>query len=244
MQKVIDSIRNDDNYYGKMGKEYLSNSDIDALMNNPKNFGKDKPDGKSLAEGRYFHQLLLEPNKAAETIFVSCANRNTNIYKQYLEDAKTDFAMLQSEGEFIRWLSSTMKGNMIFFDEIYKDGNKFEEPMIGEIMGLMWKGKADIVTDEYVIDLKTTSDIKKFKWSAREYNYDSQCYIYQELFGKPLLFYVIDKTTGSLGIFRPTDAFVQRGKEKVERAIEMYTKYFGPNPPESLLDYYIDEVLE
>jgi hypothetical protein len=140
-------------------------------------------------------------------------------------------------------LVAIINGNIAFFEELYKEGNQYEIPAVAEIQGMMWKGKADIVTNDAIIDLKTTSDIDKFKWNAKKYNYDSQCYIYQMLFGKPLVFYVIDKTTGVLGIFRPTDDFVKSGEDKVARAIEVFNKYFGANPTDDIMNYYIDEYL-
>jgi hypothetical protein len=151
--------------------------------------------------------------------------------------------MLKKEQDEIQGLVSIINGNIAFYDEIYKAGNLYETPAVGEIQGMMWKGKADIVTDEIVIDLKTTSDIHKFKYTAKAYNYDSQCYIYQQLFGKPLVFYVIDKGTGVLGIFRPTDDFVKSGELKVGRAIEVFNKYFGATPSDDIVNYYIDEYL-
>jgi hypothetical protein len=108
---------------------------------------------------------------------------------------------------------------------------------------MMWKGKADIVTEDCVIDLKTTSDVQKFKWNAKKYNYDSQCYIYQQLFGKPLVFYVIDKVTGVLAVFKPTQEFVDGGAFKVARAIDMYQRYFSENPSDDIENYFIDEFL-
>ena len=49
----------------------------------------------------------------------------------------------------------------------------YEEPHVVELFGNKWKGKADIVNHEekLVIDLKTTADIDKFRWSASKYNY-------------------------------------------------------------------------
>ena len=38
-EEIIDRLRNDEDYYGKFGKQYLSNSDINALLNNPLAFG-------------------------------------------------------------------------------------------------------------------------------------------------------------------------------------------------------------
>ena len=74
-------------------------------------------------------------------------------------------------------LTKVMLSNIDFFDLIKAEENIYEEPAIGKVKGLMWKGKADIVASDCLIDLKTTSDINKFKWSARDYNYDSQAYI-------------------------------------------------------------------
>jgi hypothetical protein len=57
------------------------------------------------------------------------------------------------------------------------------------------------------------------------------------------VFYVIDKGTGVLGIFRPTDDFVKSGELKVGRAIEVFNKYFGATPSDDIVNYYIDEYL-
>lgn len=240
---VIELLRDDNEYYSGIGKNFLSNSDIGVLLNNPQDFGKEREDSKAFMDGRYFHQLILEPEKAKNTPFVDVSTRNTKEYKAYCETNNLAFCMLRKEQEEIERLVSIINGNIAFYDEIYKDGNQYEVPAIGTIQGMMWKGKADIVTDEMVIDLKTTSDIHKFKYSAKAYNYDSQCYIYQELFGRPLVFYAIDKTTGVLGIFRPTEDFVKSGEAKVGRAIEVFNKYFSEKPTDDIVNYYIDEYL-
>jgi len=241
---IIESLKDDYEYYNGVGKEYLSNSDIGTLLTNPKNFGKPREDNKSFMEGRYFHQLMIEPEKAKDVKFVDVTTRNTKEYKNFCETNNLPFCMLKKEVEEVQHLVSLMKGNITFYDEIYQDGNQFELPSVGEIQGMMWKGKADIVTADCIIDLKTTSDINKFKWSAKAYNYDSQCYIYQQLFGKPLVFYVVDKETGQLGVFRPTENFIKGGEMKVARAIEVYNKYFGENPTDDIINYYIDETLD
>lgn len=240
---ILELLKDDKEYYGGVGKNYLSNSDIGTLLNNPKEFGKQREDNKTFAEGRYFHQLILEPEKAKQVLYVDASTRTTKIYKDFCEENNLAFCLLQKEVEDIQRLVSIINGNIAFFEELYKAGNQYEVPAIGEIQGMMWKGKADIITDNAIIDLKTTSDIDKFKWNAKKYNYDSQCYIYQMLFGKPLVFYAIDKVTGILGIFRPTEEFIKSGKEKVGRAIEVYNKYFGDNPTDDIENYYIDEYL-
>ena len=94
-----------------------------------------------------------------------------------------------------------------------------------------------------LIDLKTTSNIKDFKYSARKYNYDSQAWLYQQFFGKPLIFYVIDKTSYELGIFEPSETFLEYGKEKVIRAVEIFNKFYGESAEENIDDYIIKETL-
>lgn len=241
--EVITQLRDDKEYYGGVGKNYLSNSDIGILLNNPQDFGKQREDSKVFMDGRYFHQLILEPEKAKETPFVDVSTRTTKEYKAFCETNNLPFCMLRKEQEEIEKLVAIINGNIAFYDEIYKAGNLYETPAVGMIQGMMWKGKADIVTDEIVIDLKTTSDIHKFRYSAKAYNYDSQCYIYQELFGKPLVFYVIDKVTGVLGVFKPTAEFVEGGEIKVGKAIDVFNKYFGSAPTDDIVNYYIDAYL-
>ena len=101
--------------------------------------------------------------------------------------------LLKKEAEQIENLVSRMKSNLDFFELIYAKGNKFEEPEVKQIKDTWWKGKADIVHKDYVVDLKTTSNIDDFKWNARKYNYDSQAWVYQYLFEKPMLFLVIER---------------------------------------------------
>ena len=243
MADIIELLKSDKEYYNGIGKDYLSNSDIGILLSNPKDFRKPREDNKSFAEGRYFHQLLIEKDKAQFVPSVDVSTRTTKEYKSYCETHNLPFVMLTKEKEEIERLVKIMTANIQFYDDIYAEGNRYEVPAITELFGMQWKGKADIVGEKFIIDLKTTSDIQKFKWSAKSYNYDSQAYIYQMLFGIPLVFYVIDKGTGQLGIFRPTEEFIKVGEAKVVRAMEIFNKYFGQTPTDDSDNYYIDEML-
>lgn len=241
---IIEILRDDKEYYAGVGKNYLSNSDIGVLLANPKDYGKPRQDNKSFAEGRYFHKSLIEPHKVEDVPFVDVSSRVTKEYKKYCEDNKAEFVLLKKEIDDIKNLVSIIKSNITFFEKIYDIGNVYEEPAVGEIKGMMWKAKADIVGRDKIYDLKTTSDINKFKRSARAYNYDSQAYIYQTLFGKPMEFLVVDKESAQLGIFRPTEEFIKGGEAKVERAIEVYQRYFSANHTEDIVNYFIDELLD
>ena len=243
MSNVIELLKDDSNYYGAIGRQYLSNSDIGILLSNPKEFGKPKEDNINFSKGRLFHQSILEPDKAKDFVHVDTNVRSTKVYKQFLIDNDVPFAMLRKEYHEILESVDTMIAHWDFFSMIRKDGAIYEQPAVKEIHGRMWKGKADIVTDTHVYDLKTTSNIHDFKWSARKYNYDSQAFIYETLFGKRMEFLVIDKPSGLLGHFTASDEFLSRGEEKVRRAIEIHDKFFIDNPVEDIDDYYIKDVL-
>jgi len=251
MSSVIELLRDDQEYYGGVGKQYLSNSDIGTLLKNPEDFGVSRPDNKNFAEGRYFHQLILEPEKAKETHIVDFASRNTKGYKEACLDMNLEVLLLKKEADNIENLVSRMTGNLDFFELIHAKGNNFEVPNIMTYSSVIddnhsvtqWKGKADIVGKDYVIDLKTTSNIDDFKWNARKYNYDSQAFIYSRLFGKPMMFLVIEKQTGRMGMFTGNDDFYIRGQEKMHRAIEVYHKFFSEESIVDIKNYYVkDEI--
>ena len=242
-QDILKKLEDDSNYYGDFGKQYLSNSDIGTLLSNPKEFRISRPDNKNFAEGRFFHQLLLEPEKAEDTLCVDVSSRNSKAYKEFIAEHNVEVALLSKECNNILDLVQTIRGNIFMFDKMTEETNEYEKPAIGTIKGMQWKGKADILCDDCIIDLKTTSNINDFKWSARKYNYDSQCYIYQQLFGRPLVFYVIDKNTKMLGVYEPSEQFIEGGMLKVDRAIEVYNKFFGDNPTEDIESFIINEVL-
>ena len=240
---IIEILRDDTQYYGEFGKQYLSNSDIGTLLKNPTQFRVSRPDNNAFAMGRYFHQLLLEPEKAEDTLHVDVSSRNTKAYKEFIAEHNVELALLNKECDTVQGWVNKIRSNFKMFDKMTEENNQYELPAVGMIKGVMWKGKADIVCDDCIIDLKTTSDINDFKWSARKYNYDSQCYIYQELFGKPLVFYVVDKKTNMLGMYEPTQNFIEGGMLKVERAIEVYHRFFGDNPTEDVNTFIIEETL-
>ena len=90
---------------------------------------------------------------------------------------------------------------------------------------------------------KTTNDMSKFMYSCKTYNYDSQAYLYQRFFNKPLRFFVIDKQSFQLGIYDCSANFVEGGKNKVEKATEIYNKFFSDDKSHDINNYIHKEVL-
>ena len=224
-KQVIKKLRDDQNYYGDFGKKYLSNSDIGTLLTNPLALGQPSKPSPAFLVGGYFHTAILEPDKIKNFKVIEASTRNTKAYKEISDG---ELCLLQSEVDKIELMTDKVLANNVCKGLIRGNNIEYEQPGITELEGLMWKGKADIVNhdEKLIIDLKTTADLNKFKWSANKYNYDSQAYIYSSLFGYEFIFIVIDKTTHQIGIFDCSPQFYERGKDKVERASAQYKLFY------------------
>ena len=223
--EVLKALEDDNNYYGDFGKKYLSNSDISTLLTNPLALGKQQAPRPAFLVGGYFHTAILEPDKLKKFKIIEATTRNTKAYK---EISGGELCLLQHEVDQIELMTEKMLGNEVCKDLIRSGNVEYERPGITELEGQMWKGKADIVNhdEKLIIDLKTTADITKFKYSASKYNYDSQAYIYSKLFGYEMLFIAIDKNTHQIGIFDCSPEFYARGEDKVQRAVQAYELFY------------------
>ena len=222
--EILDKLRDDEAYYGDFGKQFLSNSNIGDLLTNPEKYFK----GENIADlpvfliGGYFHTAILEPHKLDQFEIIDVATRNNAAYRKLGKHA-----LLRKEVDNI----DKMIASVDRIDEIRNlvrcETNEYEVPGLGELYGQQWKGKADILNHEQqlVIDLKTTGDIQKFRKSANMYNYDSQAWIYKQLFGYDVMFVAIDKTTHQIGMFPCSDSFYTEGEMKVEKAVQEYEKW-------------------
>ena len=224
-QEVLKALEDDTNYYGDFGKKYLSNSDIGTLLTNPLALGQKMANRPAFLVGGYFHTAILEPEKLKNFKIVEATTRNTKAYKEISDG---EMCLLKHEVDQIELMTEKMLSNEVCRDLIRSGNVEYEQPEITELEGQMWKGKADIVNhdEKLIIDLKTTADITKFKYSASKYNYDSQAYIYSKLFGYDMLFIAIDKNTHQIGIFDCSPEFYARGKDKVERAVQAYELFY------------------
>lgn len=231
---LIDTLRNDEAYYGDVGRSYISNSDISTLLFNPQAFkvpGEKTPD---MVKGSYLHTLVLEPEKANDFRFVSASSRNTNKYK---DEAKEEVLLLESEAEEIRQMAKKINNNFELYDLMHIDVVAYEEPAVGEIFGAPWKGKADVLKKDMIVDLKTTSRLDDFKFSSKKFNYDSQAYVYSKLFGVPVTFLVIEKGSMRTAVFETSSNFLASGERKVIQAVNIWAKFFGPEATEDVNNF-------
>jgi len=224
-KKELERLKNDEDYYGSFGKQYLSNSDISKLLTNPLSLREPQENIPAFLVGGYFHTAILEPDKLKKFKVIEASTRNTKIYK---EISGGEMCLLKSEVDKLEVMIDTVMSNDVCNSLIRGANVEYEVPGIKEIEGELWKGKADIINhdEKLIIDLKTTADIAKFKYSATKYNYDSQAYVYSKLFGYDLIFIAVDKSTNQIGLFDCSPDFYARGADKVKRAVDQYQLFF------------------
>ena len=232
---ILERLKNDEDYYGDFGKQYLSNSNVGTLLTNPLALRDTQQSNINFLIGGYFHTAILEPDKLKKYRIVEASTRNTNIYK---EMSGGEMCLLKHEVDQLELMIDKVLSNEVCRGLIRADNNDYEVPGIAEIAGLMWKGKADILnhSEKLIVDLKTTSNLADFRYSAKKYNYDSQAYIYKQLFGYDMVFMAIDKVTNQIGIYDCSDKFLETGKEKVEKAVEAYNLFY--NDPDFVPENY------
>jgi len=240
-KEILDRLKNDEDYYGEFGQQFLSNSNISTLLTNPLALKKPMEKSPALLVGGYFHTAILEPEKLFNFKVIDTSTRNTNIYK---EMSGGEMCLLQHEADKTEALVDKIMSNEICRSLIRNGNVEYEVPGIIELFGNMWKGKADILNhdEKLIIDLKTTSNIQEFKWSAKKYNYNSQAYIYSKMFGYEMVFLVIDKNSQQIGIFDCSPEFYSKGEHKVKQASETYDMFY--KDPNFVVDnYFINETL-
>ena len=238
---ILERLKNDEDYYGDFGKQFLSNSNIYTLLTNPFALRDQQQPNINFLIGGYFHTAILEPDKLKKYRIIEASTRNTNLYK---EMSGGEMCLLQHEVDQLEVMIDKVLANEVCRGLIRGDNVDYEVPGIAEISGQMWKGKADILnhSERLIVDLKTTSNLLDFKYSAKKYNYDSQAYIYKKLFDYDMVFMAIDKTTHQIGIYDCSEKFLETGKEKVEKAIEAYELFYN-NPDFIPENYFINLTL-
>ena len=234
-EQILERLKNDEDYYGEFGQKFLSNSNIMTLLTNPFALREKQQPNINFLIGGYFHTAILEPDKLKKYRIVEASTRNTNIYK---EMSGGEMCLLQHEVDQLEVMIDKVMANEVCRGLVRADNTDYEVPGIAEICGQMWKGKADILnhSEKLIIDLKTTSNLNDFRYSAKKYNYDSQAYIYKHLFGYDMVFMAIDKMTHQIGIYDCSEKFLETGKEKVEKAVEAYELFY--NNPEFIPENY------
>lgn len=231
---LLESMMDDEFYYGYLGKSALSSSSCKALNTSPKLYkaiaNGATLDTPALSIGKFIHTAILEPEEVVNRfVIIDVTTKTTKAYKEAKENLEKGKTLLTAK----EYDDSMRVVDAVLCSEAVKpllEGSSFEKPEIGTVSGLPFRAKADILKEgEAVLDLKTTSDLSGFKYSAHKYGYPAQVYIYCALFNVPFnefKFIVVDKGSRDIGIFSVSESFYLEGKRLVEEAVATYTTFF------------------
>jgi len=238
-EELLAQMYDDEFYYGHLGKHALSSSSLKMILKSPKTYrnvtkyGDPNGDSPALSAGKLAHWMVLEPHKIDQLHFVDASTKNTKIYKEAKEEHGEVF--LTKERSAAERLTDAIFRNEAAL-QLLTD-SEFEVPEIAMLSGLPFRGKADIIQGDTIIDYKTSADLSSFRYSCDKYGYDLQAYMYLRLFNKKkFTFLVIDKGSTDIGIFETTDEFISRGEHKFIQAVSDY-KYFFQDGND--LDQYV-----
>ena len=106
--EIIEKLRDDELYYGKFGKQYLSNSDIGTLLDDPLKYGTPLKESPNLVIGSYFHTAILEPGKLERFKIIDASTRAV---KKYKELSGGEMCMLQHEVDNINFMRDKLMEN-------------------------------------------------------------------------------------------------------------------------------------
>ena len=231
-QELLAKMDDDIFYYGHLGKHALSSSSIKLLQSSPKKYHYvtqyGNEESQALRDGWLFHTSILEPDVFNSQIFVDVQSKNTKKYKEALAEHGKVFTM-KEKSDAERLADAFLKNEQAL--QLITDCD-FEVPAVGIIDDLPLRGKADVLGKHGIVDLKTTTDIRAFPYSAKKYGYDIQAYIYCQLFNVPYTefkFIVLDKGTLDIAIYDVSEQFYFDGERKTLESIERYKMFFIEN---------------
>jgi len=247
-QDILEKMMDDEFYFNYLGKVALSSSSCTKLLESPRKYelsllGSGETTS-ALSMGSLVHYKILEPHKFNEQHFVDVKGKTAKVFKEAVakyghRNTHTVWEKYQAEE-----LADVFLNNSKCLDMLHH--TRQEVPAIGEIQGIPFRAKADILGDGYIVDLKTTGKgVENFKYSSNKWNYDMQMYIYCTLFDIPydcFTFAVIDKPSKGLGIFECSRDFYLSGKFKTEQAIQIYRDYFI-DKKKTPSEFYLYDVL-
>jgi hypothetical protein len=242
-EELLAEMHDDSFYYGYLGQNALSSSSIKTLINSPKTYYFTTKYGsgetQALRDGKLFHTMILEPEKLNDIIFVDAATKASKEYKLAKETGKEVYTKTEKKAAE-RLCDALLRNEAV---KEYLTTAEFEVPQIAMIDGIPIRAKADILKGNTIIDLKTTTGIKDFRYSADKYSYDLQAWLYREMFGvENFIFIAIDKGSLDIAIFECSDEFYEKGKQKFEQGVSNY-KYFFQTEGVDLDQYVLRGVL-
>jgi len=230
----------------------LSHSKLSCLAQNPMEFRMryvdDPPslppkESDAFAMGHAVHCLALEPESFADRFFVlPKIDRRTKEGKAAyaeIQEASKSKTLLDGDDYADAIACVQALNNHAEFATIMAQPKRVEVPFEFDLFGHRFKAKPDCIVDSMrlIVDIKTTDDASphKWQWSAVDYGYHRQAWIYQEALMRStdaayrFVFAVVEKPKPSTRGIPPTVALyeldpftVEMGEQDVYTLVQDY----------------------
>jgi exodeoxyribonuclease VIII len=188
----------------------------------------------AFAFGHAVHCLALEPEKFDERFAAAPkVDRRTTAGKirwaEHLEDSKDKIVI--DEQDYADAIACVQAlNNHPEFATIMAQPRRVEVPFEFDLFGHRFKAKPDCIVDsmKLILDIKTTDDASphRWQWSAVDYGYHRQAYIYQQAVQLEtnewyrFIFAVVEKPKPSTRGIPPTVALYELDPDTVRMGLE------------------------
>jgi exodeoxyribonuclease VIII len=221
----------------------LSHSKLSCLAQNPMEFKMryvdDPPtlppkESDAFAMGHAVHCLALEPESFSDRFFVlPKIDRRTKEGKAAyaeIQEASKSKTLLDGDDYADAIACVQALNNHAEFATIMAQPRRVEVPFEFDLFGHRFKAKPDCIIDsmKLIIDIKTTDDASPhgWQWSAVDYGYHRQAYIYQQAVQLEtnewyrFIFAVVEKPKPSTRGIPPTVALYELDPDTVRMGLE------------------------
>lgn len=218
----------------------LSFSSIKAFSTSPAHFVayklRQQHETPAMRFGTAVHAATLEPEVFKNTYKVLNVRRGTAAYKALLEQHPNATWITQTEYDEIQSLRDSVLKHPTA-SRLLADCSAFEQELTGNVLGLPFRGFADGIAANYVVDLKTTQKGSPHEFTSDAYRqkYHVQGYIYTSLLSQALGYKVgehwlitVEKSSPYVvTCYRLTPEYLERGKRELEKLIAAFRQWDG-----------------
>lgn len=229
--KHPDPFISNEDYHGN--KNYLSSSDLKLILQDSYQFylkhfeGAKLEFGNKLALdlGSYIHSLVLEPEKTDSEFIVFDGRKQGKKYTEFKEMHPDKIIINDTNAHLAQEIVEAISKHE-YAKDMFKDGQA-EISNFTEINGVPIKVRADYLTKDAIIDLKTTSadvDIATFSQTIDKYMYKLSASLYMDAFGGNRDFYFVaaQKNPVNIAVYKLSDLSYRQGQILYKKAIEIY----------------------
>ena len=255
VEKLSDGyIIDDDSYFAD--QMYTTNSMLKQLNEGSTRklhhyLNTEQKETEAFLIGSAFHCYILEPDEFdSRYVYAPKFDKRTKIGKVSYAEFLETIGDRKPIPEYLEGVFENMSEN------IYKnrDANKLlqgakEREKIhfwkDIATGTLCKGKVDAEGDNYIVDIKTTSkksDLDSFKTFMDTYKVHQQAAFYTSGTQKKNFYFIMCelKAPFGVGIYKMSEESLKAGEVLVDRAIDMYSKWFMED---EVTDYNLSKIV-